>query len=63
MDQFNLKQLREKRQLTQSELADKAGVSRSIVVGLETGFYSETSTATLKKLAAALNVNLKDLFF
>lgn len=63
MQQFNLKQLREKRKLTQSELAAKAGVSRSLVVGLETGFYSETSTATLKKLADALDVKLKDLFF
>lgn len=63
MQQFNLKQLREKKGFTQSELTDKANVSRSLVVGLETGFYSETSTATLKKLADALDVKLKDLFF
>ncbi|HFZ4688769.1 TPA: helix-turn-helix transcriptional regulator [Streptococcus agalactiae] len=48
---------------TQNELADKANVSRSLVVGLETGSYSETSTASLKKLAKALDVKIKDLFF
>ncbi|AAM99455.1 TPA: helix-turn-helix transcriptional regulator [Streptococcus agalactiae] len=63
MQQFNLKQLREKKGFTQNELADKANVSRSLVVGLETGSYSETSTASLKKLAKALDVKIKDLFF
>ncbi|HEO6865750.1 TPA: helix-turn-helix transcriptional regulator, partial [Streptococcus agalactiae] len=33
MQQFNLKQLREKKGFTQNELADKANVSRSLVVG------------------------------
>src|SRR5688572_19712090 len=45
---------RHDRGLTQAELAKKAGVSRPLVGGLETGLRPEPSNETIRKLAAAL---------
>ncbi|RRD29142.1 XRE family transcriptional regulator [Streptococcus minor] len=61
--QIKLKEYRDKKKLTQQELSQKSGVSRAVIVGLESGSYRETSTVTLKKLATALEVPVKDLFF
>lgn len=63
MHQLKLKEIREEKGLTQQQLANLADVSRSVIVGLETGSYPETSTITLKKLANSLGVKIKDLFF
>ena len=56
------KGIREGKRLTQDELAKKSGVSRSIICGLETGRTKTTTTKTLFKIAAVLNVSIKDLF-
>lgn len=56
------KEIREGKRLTQDELAKKSGVSRSIICGLETGRTKTTTTKTLFKIAAALNVSINDLF-
>lgn len=56
------KQLREDRRVTQEELSEKSGVSRSIICGLETGRTKTTTTKTLFRIAAALDVNINDLF-
>lgn len=63
MKRYKIKKYRESLNLTQEELAKKSGVSRALIAGLEGGSIIETSTATLKKLAKALNVDVKDLFF
>ncbi len=55
-----LKVWREHRGLTVRALADKAGVSASLVSEIETG-KKEGSIATLKALARALRVDLDDL--
>ena len=55
--------MREDLKISQEELAEKSGVSRTIISGLETGSISETSTVTLKKLASFFNVKVSDLFF
>jgi transcriptional regulator with XRE-family HTH domain len=60
---YKIKKLREDLKISQEELAVKSGVSRTIISGLETGAISETSTATLKKLATFFNVKVSDLFF
>lgn len=60
---YKIKKLREDLKISQEELAEKSGVSRTIISGLETGSISETSTVTLKKLAAFFNVKVSDLFF
>jgi len=49
--------------ISQEELAEKSGVSRALISGLETGNMQETSTVTLKKLAKFFNIKVSDLFF
>ena len=44
------------------ELAKKAGVSRTIISGLESGTINVTTTKTLKKIAEALGKNVSDIF-
>ena len=59
---YKIKEYRERKNLSQTELARISGVSRSIIVGLETGTYTTTTTDTLLKIAKALNVKVQDIF-
>ena len=59
--QFRVREYRIRRKLTQAELAEKSGVSRTIISGLESGTNTVTTTETLSKIAEALNVKAKDL--
>lgn len=52
-----LKALRERRGLTQEQLAEKSGVSRTYLARLETGRQDPT-LSTLEKLAKALGVKV-----
>ena len=56
MDRRNLKVFRVKHGLTQSEMAAKIGVSRSIYSDIETGRRESCSMAFLRKLQAAFNI-------
>ncbi len=60
---YTVKKFREEAGLTQEELAKKAGVSRAIISGLESGTITVTTTKTLVKIAEALTVKVSDLFF
>ena len=60
---FRVKEEREKKGMTQEELAKKAGVSRTIISGLESGTINVTTTRTLKKIAEALEKKISDIFF
>lgn len=53
---YKIKELREKRKMTQGELVKASGVSRGIIVRLESGEDVETTVGTLKAIADALNV-------
>jgi len=55
----NLKRIRESKFLTQEQLADKAGMSRSAIARLETGGSARLGTAP--KLAKALGVEPREL--
>ena len=55
-----VKTWREYRGLTQAELARVSKVSRAMIAAIEAG-HKTGSIATLKKLAAALNVDLENL--
>lgn len=55
-----LKSLRQRKALTQQELADKAGVTRSTVARVEGG-EKEPFPTTIRKLADALGVKPEDL--
>ncbi len=56
-----VKTLREARDLTQAELAEKAKISREYVALMETGAKKNPTIDVLKKLAKALRVPVGDL--
>lgn len=58
-----LKEFREKKGLTQNELAEKSNVSRVTISQLEQGIEKNTTTKTLLKLAAALETTVDNIFF
>lgn len=55
---FYLKEARQSAEMSQSELARKSGVSRSIIIGMESGEKADCSTKTLAALADALGVSV-----
>ena len=59
--EYKIKELREKRRLSQDELAELSGVSRPTISRLESSDDVETTTGTLEKLAKALGVSIKSL--
>lgn len=59
--QFNMKVQRVIKNLTQEQLANKAGVSRSLVTKIELGQMTPT-VATAKKLANVLGVDWRVFF-
>lgn len=59
---FKIKELREKRKLSQAELAELSGVSRPTISRLESGEDVVINSRTLEKLAKALEVSIKTLF-
>ena len=56
-----IKELRERKKLTQEKLAEKAGLDLQTISRIETGYYF-TSFENLEKLANALDVTMADLF-
>lgn len=60
---YKIKECRTAAKLTQEELADKSGVSRTIIVDLESGKEVNVTTKTLKKIADVLNVHVHDIFY
>lgn len=57
--------IREQRQasgMSQSELAERSQVSRTIISGLESGNIKVTTTETLLKIAGALKCKVQDIF-
>lgn len=59
---YKVKEIREELGVSQEALAKKAGVSRTIISGLESGKITETSTITLSKIANALGKKVGDIF-
>lgn len=59
---FKIKELREKRKLSQTELAELSGVSRPTISRLESGEDVVINSRTLEKLSKALGVSIKTLF-
>lgn len=58
---LKLKEIREKKSMSQTELSIKSGVSRQTISELERGEEDvNTTTITLQKLATALNCAVSD---
>lgn len=60
---YKIKEIREEIGMTQQQLSERSGVARSIINGLETGRTKTTTTDTLKKIAAALDRKVSEIFF
>lgn len=59
---YKIKEIREKKGVSQSELATASGVSRAIISKLETENDTTTTTDTLKKIAKALDTTVGKIF-
>ena len=59
---FKVKEFREQQNMTQKELCERANISRQTLIDLESGREVVTTTATLKKIAEALNCKVSDIF-
>jgi len=57
---FNIRRIREERDLSQEELADLAGLHRAYVGQIERG-EKNIGLKNIEKIAKALNVNIKVL--
>lgn len=60
---YKVKEIREKKKLTQEELSEKSGVSRTIISAMESGKDVTTTTKTLLKIAKALDTTVDAIFF
>lgn len=58
-----IKYYRELNNMTQEELSQKSGVSRTIISGLENGTLDRTTNTTMKKISDALKVGIMELFY
>lgn len=59
---YKVKKRREELGMTQQDLAKKAQVSRQTIVSIESNENFQTSTATLVKIARALNCKVSSIF-
>ena len=57
----NIKKLRKQHNLSQEELAKKAGVTYSTLIKLESGVNKNPTIKTIQQIAAALEVSLDEL--
>ena len=61
--QNKVKEYREKKKLTQEELAKKAEVSRNTISSLETKVNANVTYEVMQKIAKALNEKVSTIFF
>ena len=59
---YKIKEIREKKRISQAELAEISGVSRATIIRIESTDNVVINTKTLEKLASALNVSVRTLF-
>jgi ribosome-binding protein aMBF1 (putative translation factor) len=56
---IKIAEAREKRKMTQKQLAEKVGTSQSVIARIENPSYDRFTIRTLRKIANALNSNLE----
>jgi len=59
---YKIKEIREKKRMSQAELAEASGVSRATIIRIENTPEVVINTKTLEKLASALDVSIRTLF-
>jgi transcriptional regulator with XRE-family HTH domain len=60
---YKIREIREAKGMSQETLAEKAGISRTIIWNLETNPDAVTTTKTLKSIADALDTTVDKIFF
>lgn len=60
---YKIREIREERGMSQEALAEKAGISRTVIWNLETNPEAVTTTKTLKSIADALETTVDKIFF
>lgn len=60
--EYKIKELRERKRMSQAELSQLSGVSRATIIRIENTDNVVINTQTLERLAKALNVSVKTLF-
>ena len=60
---IKIKEIRERKNISQEKLAEVSGVSRSIISALENGKTVVTTNRTMQKIANALGENVSTIFF
>ena len=58
---FKIKEVRQKRGFTQTELARRAGVTRVMIWALESSKWEDVSVGNLYRIAAVLGCKMDDL--
>lgn len=58
-----LKEVRQKRGITQEELAKKSGVLKATILDLEDGKIKNVSASTIVNLSKVLNCKVSDIFY
>lgn len=58
-----LKKVREEKGMSQEELAEKSGVSRTTISAIETEKKKITTNITLERIAKALGEKVSNIFF
>lgn len=61
--QKSIKELRHENNLTQHELAEKAGIPRATIAMIETGDNTNPTLSTLVAIAKALNIDIDGLVY
>lgn len=59
---YRIREIRESKGISQTELSERSGVSRATIWKLETDDKAVTMTSTLIKIASALGVSLDEIF-
>ena len=59
---YKIREVREAKNISQEELSQKSGVSRSIISALENG-KTNTTSKTLASIAKALGVSVDQIFY
>lgn len=59
--EYKIKEYRKKSGVSQQQLSEKAGVSQTIISGLESGRIQNTTVDTIQKIAKALGIEVSKI--
>lgn len=60
---YRIKEVRESKHITQEELSERSGVSRTTISNLENGYERACKISTLVAIARALDTTVDNIFF